>query len=390
MTLLRDRLSNPDYALIISDTKAVSQELAIHSSVAHPVSGELDRSSVGLGMSRIGPLVTLCAVLRELGFEPAAVLEGTGFDPGFFTDPDMPMQYRAAARVLNRCAAATRCDQFGLLLGERAGAEVMGLPGLLLMSAQDLGTGLADLVHYMDLHDRGAVLTLEKDGDAALLGYTIVADVESGDQLNDIGMSIGCNLMRGFFGESWSPSEVMLPRQAPVDSLPWRRFFRAPVRFGAASCCMTFPAHWLTVSLPAANPTLRQYLQKEAARLQSLLGQSLVDEVRRMVRATLSNPPCTASRVAQLLGMHERTLNRRLQADSTSFRRVRDEVLYRTSRQMLGTTSMRLAEVAAALGYAEASAFIHAFTRWSGRTPDQWRRENVRPAVSQPARRTDR
>jgi AraC-like DNA-binding protein len=332
-------------------------------------------------MSRIGPLVALCAVLRELGFEPAAVLEGTGFDPGFFTDPDMPMQYQAGARVLSRCATATRCDQFGLLLGERAGAEVMGLPGLLLMSAQDLGTGLRDLVHYMDLHDRGAVLKLEVDRDVALFGYTIVADVPTSDQLNDIGMSVGCNLMRGFFGASWSPTAVMLPRQAPADSWPWRRFFRAPVRFGAAQCCMTFPAQWLTVSLPAVNPTLRHYLQKEAARLQSLLGQSLVDEVRRTVRATLSNPPCSASRVAQLLGMHERTLNRRLQADGTNFRRVRDEVLYSASQQMLHTTSMRLAEVAAALGYAEPSAFIHAFTRWSGQTPDRWRRGHVRTAA---------
>lgn len=333
-------------------------------------------------MSRIGPLVALCDVLRELGFEPAAVLEGTGFDPGFFTDPDMPIQYQAGALVLSRCATATRCDQFGLLLGERAGVEVMGLPGLLLMSAQDLGTGLRNLVQFMDLHDRGAVLKLEVDRDVALLGYTIVADVPSSDQLNDIGMSIGCNLMRGFFGAGWSPTAVMLPRKAPADALPWRRFFRSPVRFGAAQCCMTFPAHWLAASLPASNPTMYQYLQKEAVRLRSLLGENLVDEVRRMVRTTLSNPPCNAPRVAQLLGMHERTLSRRLQADGTNFRRVRDDVLHSASQQMLRTTSMPLAEVAAALGYAEASAFIHAFTRWSGQTPDRWRRGHERSAAA--------
>ena len=85
----------------------------------------------------------------------------------------------------------------------------------------------------------------------------------------------------------------------------------------------------------------------------------------------------------ELLGMHERTLNRRLQVDGTSFRRVRDEVLYSASQQMLRTTSMRLAEVAAALGYAEPSAFIHAFTRWSGQTPDRWRRGHARTAAEQ-------
>lgn len=325
-------------------------------------------------MSRIGPLLALCDVVRELGHQPAAVLEGTGFEPGFFTDPDMPMLYEAGARVLTRCATATQCEHFGLLLGERAGAEVMGLPGLLLMSAQDPGTGLRDLVDTMDLHDRGAVLKLEVDRDVALFGYTIVADVSSSDQINDISLCVACNLMRGFFGAGWSPTEVMLPRPAPADPWPWRRFYRAPIRFGAAQCCITFPARWLTVSLPSANPALRQYLQKEATRLRALLGQSLVDEVRRIVRATLSNPPCSASRVARLLGIHERTLNRRLQADGKSFRQVRDEVLFSAAQQLLRTTSMRLVEVAAALGYAEPSAFIHAFTRWSGQSPDRWRR----------------
>lgn len=332
------------------------------------------RGSVGQGMSRIGPLVALGTVVRELGFEPKVVLEGTGFAPEFFTDADMPMQYSAAARVLARCATATGCEHFGLRLGERAGAEVMGFPGLLLTSAGDLGTGLRDLVRYMDLHDRGAVLDLIVDRDVAVFGYTIVADVPSSDQLNDIAMAIACNLMRGFFGPGWSPSAVSLPRGAPSDAGPWRRFFRAPVRFGAERCCVTFPAHWLSVSLPAANPALRLYLQREAARLQSLLGQGLVDEVRRMVRATLSNPPCTASRVAGMFGIHDRTLHRRLRADGTSFRLVRDEVLFNAAKLMLRTTSMPLAEVAAALGYSEASAFIHAFTRWSGQTPDRWRR----------------
>lgn len=67
-----------------------------------------------------------------------------------------------------------------------------------------------------------------------------------------------------------------------------------------------------------------------------------------------------------------------------SFRRLRDEVLHDMSRQMLGNTTMRVADVAVALGYGEASAFIHAFSRWSGQTPDQWRRGNVRIGASRP------
>jgi AraC-like DNA-binding protein len=362
-------------------TEALMNQLDWDQHIAQPAWSTVALSADGgIGTSRIGPLVALGETLRGLGFDPAEVLAGTGFDPGYFTDPDLPVQYAAASRLLHHCATVTDCPQLGVLLGERAGAEVMGLPGLLLMSAPDLGAGLRDLVHTMELHDRGALLTLDEDRALAVLGYSIVADVPWVDHLNDLAMTIGCNLMRGVFGKGWTPSCVQLPRRPPVDPQPWRQFFRAPVRFGATRCAISFPAHWLTLSLPAANPTLHAYLQKDAERLQSLLGQGLVGEVRHMVRATVMNPPCTAARVAGLLGLHERTLNRRLQADGTNFRQVRDDVLYSIARQMLGATSMRLAEVASALGYAEASAFIHAFSRWSGQTPDQWRRSAQREA----------
>ena len=43
------------------------------------------------------------------------------------------------------------------------------------------------------------------------------------------------------------------------------------------------------------------------------------------------------------------------------------------AQQLLANTSMTIAEVAASLGYAEASAFVRAFTRWAGTTPGKWR-----------------
>jgi AraC-like DNA-binding protein len=63
---------------------------------------------------------------------------------------------------------------------------------------------------------------------------------------------------------------------------------------------------------------------------------------------------------------------------------VLDDVRYAMSRQLLASSATSVAGIAAALGYAESSAFIRAFTRWSGTTPERWRRRNRRtsaPAV---------
>ena len=48
---------------------------------------------------------------------------------------------------------------------------------------------------------------------------------------------------------------------------------------------------------------------------------------------------------------------------------MRDDARYAMAQQLLANTSMNIAEIAASLGYAEASAFVRAFTRWAGTTP---------------------
>ena len=72
------------------------------------------------------------------------VLADTGFDEAYFADPDMPVPYATGARLLAHCAAATGCEHLGLQLGEKAGPGTLGLAGLLLMSADTVGSALQD------------------------------------------------------------------------------------------------------------------------------------------------------------------------------------------------------------------------------------------------------
>ena len=75
------------------------------------------------------------------------------------------------------------------------------------------------------------------------------------------------------------------------------------------------------------------------------------------------------SGVAAALGVSDRTLRRRLAADGTSYQRLLDDVRESLAVELLGTGRLRVQDVAVRLGYAEASSFILAFRRWTGRTP---------------------
>ena len=69
-----------------------------------------------------------------------------------------------------------------------------------------------------------------------------------------------------------------------------------------------------------------------------------------------------------------RTLRRHLQQLNTSFQHLLDEVRYDKARQLLQQTDLPIYLIAEQLGYSEAASFRHAFQRWSGLAPSDFRR----------------
>jgi len=71
--------------------------------------------------------------------------------------------------------------------------------------------------------------------------------------------------------------------------------------------------------------------------------------------------------------MSVRTLRRRLKEEGSSYRELLDEIRYGLAREYLGQTQLPLEEISGLLGYTEAGNFSHAFKRWSGMSPREWR-----------------
>jgi AraC-like DNA-binding protein len=76
---------------------------------------------------------------------------------------------------------------------------------------------------------------------------------------------------------------------------------------------------------------------------------------------------------ARYLSIHPRTLNRRLQAEGSSYRTLLSRARSEATQQLLTVTRMDVTTIAHSLGYADSSGFSHAFRRWSGKAPIEWR-----------------
>ena len=77
--------------------------------------------------------------------------------------------------------------------------------------------------------------------------------------------------------------------------------------------------------------------------------------------------------VAEKLGMSTRTLRRRLKEEGSNYRALLDEIRFGLAKEYLGETNLPMEEICGLLGYSESGNFSHAFRRWSGQSPRDWR-----------------
>jgi AraC-like DNA-binding protein len=335
---------------------------------------------LGEGYLRISIFVHLPALLREMGQDPAEIVASVGVDLGLFDDPDNTIQFVTASRLVALCAERTRCEHFGLLLGMRSKTTDLGLVGYLVQNSPDVGAALRNLILHLHLHDRGAVPTLTVRSGVAVLGYAIYQPgVVRAEQIYDGAMAIAFNIMSALCGPKWRPAEVLLSRSNPIDRVPYRRFFRAPLRFDTDQTALVFPASWLDLPLEGSDPALRRVLESQVDALEAQGNGDVVAQLRRVLRTLLVSGSGSAEQVAQLFSMHRRTLNRRLKARDTTFRALVEETRFDIARHFLEYTQVPVIEIATALDYADASAFARAFRRWSGTTPAAWRQRPAPP-----------
>lgn len=108
------------------------------------------------------------------------------------------------------------------------------------------------------------------------------------------------------------------------------------------------------------EPELRSRLMEQADE------NALSANVRCALLELLPLGYCTAAHVATHLCLSQRTLQRRLADEGTTFQRQLDATRLRLSRYYIDHSNLTSDEIAFLLGYEEANSFRRAFARWTG------------------------
>jgi AraC-like DNA-binding protein len=292
------------------------------------------------------------------------------------TRPFLPLPHAACLQALGRLRQSCPDPALGIRLGAAINEANLHSFGALLLVSTSARVVAEAFVRFGEVFTGGNLWQVWQDDGRVYVGRCALAEAEPGASLEaELVISFLYALADRFWGP-WARAELRatFTCQPPTDATHHLQFFGADVQFAAALDTYSFPEEWLDRERPGADANLAQAMYELVRTQMTQAAQSWSDRVRAALSAAPQPAQLDGESLAQRWGISVRSLRRKLEAEQTSLSTLHDAVLYERARVLLARPTLRMHEVADALGYYEVSSFQRAFKRWAGVAPGAYRR----------------
>jgi AraC-like DNA-binding protein len=315
-------------------------------------------------------------LVRELGGKPEELAALAGLDASLLTNFDQMISGEVLTRLYDVSAKELSCPCFCLLLSQRQGISVLGPVGLMMRQSLTFHEAYKALEKYIHLRSEAGTFSLEVKNQIAVIKY--IPHIHGEDhcrQISDLSLGIGCSLIRLYFGKGWNPRAVYFQHQAPPDLAPYTMLFHAPISFQQEFNGLVFDANLLKATIGTFEPEMKQFLGSYLDELKRTRKQDIVSQVSLLIRDLLPKGACSLKNIAQLMGLKERALQRRLSKEDNSFQQILDQVRQQMAKEFINSANTNLTNLAQILGYSDLSTFSKAFKLWFGVSPSHYKKD---------------
>ena len=324
-------------------------------------------------------LTTLNAVSLVLntfkaeGLSSEALLAGSGISAADLSRADTRITTNQEMLVCANAVALRR--DIGLELGRRMHVSSYGMLGYALLTSATLGDALRLALHYPALLGTLFELSLVEDDERIWL---TAGDYRENPALAPfnvefclVSMKVTCE---DLLGHPLPLLGARFEHPAPDYQARYAERFDCPLQFDAASNAFAFDKRWLEQPLPLADAITHQAMAERCRKQNTEFTgrQAWLGRIRQLLAAQLSAAPGLDG-LAKQLNCSARTLRRHLKDLGCSYQELLDELRFEQAKRMLCEDQLPIYQIAEALGFSETASFRHAFVRWSGVAPSQFR-----------------
>jgi AraC-like DNA-binding protein len=328
-------------------------------------------------------------MLAAEGLDVRALLAAAGIDPVTLDTPGARVSTEQISRLWEVAVEQSGNPAIGLAQHEVARPASFDVVGYAMMSCADLRAAFERLIRYMLILSDALTMTLSKEHGGYRMAFELFGGSRSvpRQRIEFIVVTL-IGFCRWVSGREVHALAIELPYPAPADLAPYRAAFRCPVSFDAPATNLLFAHSDLTAPLPTSNPLLAELHERFAGEyLRHFDHAQTSHRARELIIRRLPDGEPRRNEVAGALCMSERTLQRRLEEEATSFLQLLDDTRRELAEQYLGRLHLSLAQAAYLLGFADQTSFFRACKRWFDLSPGQYRSQLDRPSPQSPGTR---
>ena len=314
-------------------------------------------------------------MFRAEGIDVQALFRDARLDIAVLLDPAGRFSIDDVSALWEMAVARSGKATLGLSRELALTYGMLGVVGHAMMACPALLAALQQLARYMDVVSNAATFALTPDADGHWfeLGH-LGGERPVPRQRVEFGMLTMLGFCSWITGRELQALAVEFVYPAPADAARHLEVFGCPVHFSCAANRALLRQCDLERPLSARDPDMAAlHARLVEDELERLDGAPTSHRVRLLLAQRLAHAEPRRKDIADALNTSDRTFQRRLQAEGTSFQQLLDETRRELAQQYLRRPRHSLRHVADLLGFEDQGNLFRACKRWFGESPSTYR-----------------
>lgn len=302
-------------------------------------------------------------------------LQQQGIDINSLATPNVRISLETVNELLKLVFKHENQYVFAAIVGTQMKLSSHGFIGFAAMTAKNVREALDIAIRYVPLIINGVNFRLENDGETA--HFYIEENITLHPLREMLLIAVGFGFIT--MGEVVTGKKLFGNADVDFPSLDeyekYESYIPGVVHFNQPFNRVSFSASYLDLPLVMSDPIAMQLAREQCERELAALGrdQSFLQRARNALfddkKGFLS-----AEQLAQKLHVSSRTLKRQLSLQNTTYSDILEDARCKKAVLLLEQQNLSIEEIAEKLGYSDVANFSRAFKRWTGQSPNAYRK----------------